>query len=386
MGFTDSQNSPVLPPIQDILPDEPLLLMGAGPVPVAPSVAKANSIIINHLGPTMSEVILGVRSLAQYVFQTESDKIIGVAGPASSAMEMTITNLLWPGRRALVIANGTFGERWVEVAQRVGADVTVLRKAQDIAPHTLSDVQKAYQDTNYDVLIAVHGETSTGVLLSDLPAIAQFAHRKGSLVIVDAVTTLGALQFDMDGWEIAGVVAGGQKALGSIPGISLVAFSEEAWHVIENRPASKLMPHWCLDARLAWRFWGEGTYHYTAPVPGVLSLYQALWLIKDEGLDNRAKRHIKSSKMLQNKLQALELQLFAPDSVRLPTVVSIRVPVGANGDHIRAHMREKHGIEISGAFGHNIIRVGQMSEQCRPERVERTVNALSEALRAVMKA
>lgn len=98
-------------PLAHILPSEPLLLMGAGPVPIPHAVAQANSVVINHLGETMGRVIDRVKKMAKYAFQTESDKIMGVAGPSSAAMEMGITNLLWPGRKALGLQNGTFSER-----------------------------------------------------------------------------------------------------------------------------------------------------------------------------------------------------------------------------------------------------------------------------------
>ncbi|MGB3666382.1 MAG: alanine--glyoxylate aminotransferase family protein, partial [Bermanella sp.] len=112
-------------PLDSILPNEPLLLMGAGPVPVSQKVAMANSVVINHLGDTMSQVIERVRLMSQYVFQTRSKHILGVAGPGSAAMEMAITNLVWPGRKVLCIQNGFFSARLAEMAERNGGEVSV---------------------------------------------------------------------------------------------------------------------------------------------------------------------------------------------------------------------------------------------------------------------
>src|SRR3954452_1691467 len=115
---------PAITPLASILPSEPLLLMGAGPVPIPQAVAQANGVIINHLGPTMDRVIQNVKMMAAYAFQTRSDKILGLAGPASAAMEMAISNLCWAGRKVLCLSNGTFSARLGEMAEGVSAQVT----------------------------------------------------------------------------------------------------------------------------------------------------------------------------------------------------------------------------------------------------------------------
>ena len=108
---------PVVVPLSAILPEEPLLMMGAGPVPIPDAVAKANGVVINHLGSTMATVIGQVKAMARYVFQTQSKWVMGVAGPGSAAMEMAVTNLAWPGTRMLCVCNGFFSERMAEMAQ-----------------------------------------------------------------------------------------------------------------------------------------------------------------------------------------------------------------------------------------------------------------------------
>src|ERR1700684_1264820 len=117
---------PVVESLDAILPEEPLLMMGAGPVPIPAAVAKANTVVINHLGSTMVKVIGQVKTMARYVFQTQSKWVLGVAGPGSAAMEMAITNLAWRGSRVLCICNGFFSERMAEMARRTGAQVQTL--------------------------------------------------------------------------------------------------------------------------------------------------------------------------------------------------------------------------------------------------------------------
>ena len=117
---------PPLEPLDAILPSEPLLLMGAGPVPIPHAVARANGVVIDHLGATMEHVIRNLKDMARYAFQTQSQRIMGVAGPASAAMEMAITNLLWPGRRVLCLKTGTFSIASARWRSASGADVTFV--------------------------------------------------------------------------------------------------------------------------------------------------------------------------------------------------------------------------------------------------------------------
>lgn len=360
-------------PLSRLLPGEPLLLMGAGPVPLPPVVAQANTIVINHIGPTMEAVVEAVKRMAAYAFQTDSRRIIGLAGPASAAMEMAVSNLCWAGRRVLCLKSGTFSGRLGEMAEGVGADVTWL-ESEVGRPVSLAQVRTAFEAGRFDVVTMAHGETSCGVKLVDLPDVCRLAKAHGALTIVDAVVTLTATALPMDEWGIDVCLTGGQKALSSIPGVSLCAFSDDAWRAVERRPGVR--PHWCYDAVRAQRFWGEHHYHYTAPVPGVLALHEALRLVVEETLERRFRRHELSSRALQAGVTAMGLSLFASPDVRLNSVLAIIVPDGVDSARLRGFMSETFRVDISGAFGLNIVRVGQMGEQCRSHHLFRTLHAL----------
>ena len=360
-------------PLSAILPTEPLLLMGAGPVPIPQAVAQANGVIINHLGPTMDRVIHNLKAMAGYAFQTRSTKILGLAGPGSAAMEMAVANTSWPGRRVLCLKSGTFSGRLGEMAQGVGADVTIL-ESEAGRPVIAEQVQAALAKGGFDVVTMAHGETSCGVKLADLPDVCRMAKEHGALTIVDAVVTLGAMPVPMDEWGIDVCLTGGQKALSSIPGVSICAFSDDAWKTVERHPGPR--PHWCYDAVRAQRFWGEQQYHYTAPVPGVLALHEALRLVAEETLERRFRRHEMSSLAMQAGLEAMGLCLFAPKDVRLNSVIAITLPKGIDSANLRGYMTKTFRVEISGAFGLNIVRVGQMGEQCRSHNLFKTLYAL----------
>ena len=371
---------PDLVPLSNLLPTEPLLLMGAGPVPLPYAVAQANSVVISHLGETMDAVVKRVKTMAQYAFQTSSDKIIGVAGPSSASMEMAITNLLWPGRKALVLATGTFSGRFGEMARGVGAEVTFL-ESETAKPVTAEMVSSALEKDHYDVVTLVQGETSSGVLNKEMPEITRLAKQHGALVIVDAVCTLTTMPMPMDQWQVDVLITGGQKGLSSIPGVSILAFSAAAWEVIEKRNAP--VPHWCLDAKLAQRFWGNQQYHYTAPVPGILALHEALRLICLETLEKRFERHHMSSTALQAGIEAMGLRLFVPREYRLNAVVSIALPEGIESVRLRKYMSDVFHVEIAGAFGLNIVRIGQMGEQCRSHNLFKVLYALGMSFKQV---
>ena len=368
---------PTPPPLTAVLPAEPLLLMTAGPVPVPAEVARAGSMVIDHVGDTMGMVLRHIREMSRYVFQTQDDKIYGVSGPASASMEMAVGNLLWPGRRALVLKCGLFSGRFAEMAEGVGAEVTVL-ESEPGKPVEAQMVADALAQGHYDVVTMVQGETSSGVLTRELQDILRLAHEHGALTMIDAVCTLSTMPLKKDEWEIDVLLTGSQKGLSSLPGVSLISFSDRAWETIVSRQGTK--PHWCLDVIRAERFWGEGSYHYTAPVPGLLAMHEALRLIIEETLEKRFERHLHSSLALQTGIQAMGLELFTPEEYRLNSVLAIKIPDGIDDARARKFMENRFKVLIAGAFGFDIVRIGQMGEQCRAPNLFRTLHALGVAL------
>jgi len=367
-------------PLDSILPEEPLLMMGAGPVPIPARVAAANSIVINHLGDTMAQIIEQVKAMSRYVFQTESQHILGVAGPGSAAMEMAIVNLVSPGTKVLSICNGFFSGRLAEMADRAEANVVRLGIPDGQAANP-DEVEKYLKQHRPSVLTIVQGETSNTIFNCYLPEIAAVARKHNCLVIVDAVCTLSTMPLSMDSWGIDAVITGGQKGLSSIPGVSLVAFSERAWERINSRKDQ--LRHWCLDAKLADQFWYKKSYHYTAPVSGILAMHEALRLICNETLSARFNRHLRCSLALQQAIDALGLSLFVAPEARLNSVVGINMPDNIKIADVLNYISEQYRVEISGSFGANIVRIGQMGEQSREHNLFRTVHAFGASMKAL---
>ena len=379
--MNEAVSVPHIVPLNEILPDEPLLMMGAGPVPIPQSVASANSIVINHLGETMTRVIAQVKEMGRYVFQTNSRYVLGVGGPGSAAMEMAVANLVHPGDKVLCICNGYFSRRLAEMVARVRGEATLLEVGANEGV-SVEAVERELRSKRYDAVTLVQGETSNTVCNGNLAAIGHLAREHGALVIVDAVCTLSTMPLEMDNWQIDAVITGGQKGLSSIPGVSLLAFSERAWaKKIATR--TELPFHWVLDAGLADKFWNQKSYHYTAPVSGILALHEALRLICGETLPKRFERHLHCSEALQAGIEGMGLQLLVAREHRLNSVVGIVVPDSVAAQDVLAHMSRVHRVEISGAFGLNIVRIGQMGEQSREHHLFRTLHALGSSMKAL---
>lgn len=370
---------PEITPLSRILPEEPLLMMGAGPVPIPAQVAAANGIVINHLGDTMARVLEQVKAMARYIFQTESPWVVGVAGPGSAAMEMAVANLVWQKAKVLCIHNGFFSNRLAEMAKRAGAEVELLSIPEGLAADP-SVVEAAIERFQPEVVTIVQGETSNTVHNYTLPTISEIARKHNAYIVVDAVCTLSTMPLKMDEWGIDAVITGGQKGLSSIPGVSLVAFSERAWQRILSRPQQ--ITQWTLDAQLATNFWHKAGYHYTAPVSGLLALHEAMRLVCKETLEKRFSRHRHCSHALQAGITALGLSLYVQQAeARLDSVVGIRLPDGVDSKTLCQHISRHYRVEIAGSFGPPIVRIGQMGEQCRAHHLFRALHALGCTLR-----
>ena len=367
-------------PLDNLLPDEPLLMMGAGPVPIPERVAHANSIVINHLGETMSQVIEQVKAMSRYVFQTESQHILGVAGPGSAAMEMAVVNIIVPKMKVLSVVNGFFSERLAEMAERAEGEV-VRMNAPDGQAASVEIVEEYLQKHKPSALTIVQGETSNTVFNRYLPEISAMAQKYECMVIVDAVCTLSTMTCNMDEWKIDAVITGGQKGLSSIPGVSLVAFSDKAWDHITSR--KDRLRHWCLDAVLADEFWYKKSYHYTAPVSGILAMHEALRLICLETLPNRIERHLRCSTALQAGIETMGLALLVEPESRLNSVVGVSLPEKIRPKVLLDHMSDEYRVEISGFYESNIVRIGQMGEQSREHNLFRTIHAFGSSLKTL---
>jgi alanine-glyoxylate transaminase/serine-glyoxylate transaminase/serine-pyruvate transaminase len=338
------------------MPDERILL-GPGPSPVSARVLRALSgPVVSHLDPDMVKALDDIRRQLGWLFgAAERSFSFAVSGTGTSGMETAVANVTRPGARALVIVTGYFGDRLAQMLERYGATVKRLEVEWGRACDP-SAVERAIAAEGADIVGCVHAETSTGVL-NPIEQIAPIAARHGATVIVDAVTSLGALPLRTDAWGIDVCYSCSQKGLGAPPGLAPVTFGPRA---LERRVPSR---SFYFDVALLEDYWLRRRYHHTMSAPLAFALREALAAVEEEGLDVRHARHQRHHLALVAGLEALGLSLLPPVGERLWTLNTIRVPDGVDEAAVRRQLLDEFQIEIGAGLGPlagRIWRVGLM--------------------------
>jgi alanine-glyoxylate transaminase/serine-glyoxylate transaminase/serine-pyruvate transaminase len=357
------------------------ILMGPGPSQVPASVLSAlGQPSIGHLDPAFLRLLDEVRAMLRSVLGTQNELTLPMSGTGSLGMETCLVNLVEPGERVLVGANGVFGQRLAEVARRVGADVVEVESPWARALD-LDLLRKAAKGQQFKLLCVVHAETSTGALTPLGPCKA-LADELGALLLVDAVTSVGGLPVDMDQTGIDALYSGTQKCLSCPPGLSPVSLSPRGRQALAQRSAPARS--WYADLALISRYWGgERLYHHTAPINMLFGLHEALRLVLQEGLSARFERHRRLSRALWAGLIAMGLQLPVPESERLAPLTLVQVPDGIDEARVRRLLLERYQLEIGaglGPFKGRAFRIGLMGESCSERNVVLCLAALADAL------
>jgi len=357
------------------------VLMGPGPSDVDPRVLEAMSRpTIGHLDPAFLEVLNEIGDLLRFVFQTENEMTFAVSGTGSAGMETCVVNLIEPDDSMLVCINGVFGKRMADVADRCGADVSTIEVdwGKVFEPERIAD---ALDRKPAKVVGIVHAETSTGAC-QPLADISRIVHDKGALLLVDAVTSLGGMKVDVDGWRIDACYSGTQKCLSCPPGLSPVTFSAAALDVMENRKTK--VRSWYLDVSMIRRYWGsERLYHHTAPINMNYALLEALKMVREEGLEQRWARHLTNHKILRAGLSAVGIDYVTQPGYELPMLNAVSIPGGADDAALRKQLLDEFNIEIGGglgAFKGKAWRIGLMGSASTLSNVMLFLSALEKCL------
>lgn len=359
-------------------------LMGPGPSDVSPRVLAAlGRPTIGHLDPEFVGLMDEIKTLLQMAFQTKNQLTIPISAPGSAGMEACFVNLLAPGDKAIVCQNGVFGGRMKENVERCGATAIMVEDEWGTAI-SLDKVKAAFAaNDDVKVLAFVHAETSTGVE-SDAKALCQIAADNGALSIVDAVTSLGGIELDVDGWGADATYSGSQKCLSCVPGISPVTFSPKAVDAIQNRQHK--VQSWFLDMQLVMGYWGgdsKRAYHHTAPVNAMYALHESLVMLEEEGLDLALERHRFHHEALVAGLEAMGLSMLVDSKCRLPQLNLVKIPDGIDDGAVRSALLSQYDLEIGaglGAFAGKAWRIGLMGQACYQENVLLCLSALDNVL------
>jgi aspartate aminotransferase-like enzyme len=333
-------------------------LFTPGPTPVPPEVLAALAEpVVHHRGPDFRPVYKQCLERLKEICRTSSDVLLFTAS-GTGAMESAVANLCAPGSRVVVVSAGAFGERWVDIAERYGCAVTPLRYEWGEVPNP-DDLGAALAETS-DVraVFLTHSETSTGVVC-DLQRFAEVTKPSGAHVVVDAVSSLGAVPLEMDAWGIDVVCSGSQKALMTPPGLAIAGVSDAVWEP-EGRSSS---PRFYFDWERTRKAQDALDAPFTPAVSLVAALNVALGMILGQGLEAAFDRHVRLGRACRAGLKVMGLELFSPDEDSSAVVTAARTPDGVDASELVLNLRERHSVQLAGGHGPlkgRVFRIGHL--------------------------
>lgn len=355
----------------------PYSLLAPGPVNLHPEVRKALSLpMIHHRTPEFDKILKRVLSGMKQIFQTQEDVFLMTA-TGSGGMEALLVNILSPGDKVIAIVSGKFGERWAEMAQVYGAEVTIVNVAwgEAVEPKTIADLLQKNPETRAVLCQACETSTAVAHPIEELGKIIK--NFPETLFLVDGITALGAYPLPMDAWSIDGIVAGSQKAFMLPTGMAFISFSKKAWNFI---PQAKT-PRFYYDVRKEKKANSAGETFYSSNVAIIRALDVVLNLINEKGLDHHFKSIHRRAEFIRKFAQELGFGLYAKNPS--DSVTALLVPANMDGQKIRLFLEENFNITIMGGQDQakgKIIRVGHMGYIQDSEQLH-LIQSLGETLR-----
>jgi aspartate aminotransferase-like enzyme len=332
-------------------------LMAPGPTPVPPNVLLAMAQpIIHHRTPEYEALSVEVRAGLKRLFQTSQD-VIAMASSGTGAMEASVSNTLSAGDTVLVLKAGKFGERFLEICAAYGIKTVALEAPFGNTVPAARFAQALKEHPGVRAVLMQHSESSTAVL-HDVKGIAGVTRGTDKILIVDAVSSLGIADLQMDAWGVDVVISGSQKGLMLPPGLSFCAVSEKAWgHVKTSR-----LPKYYFDLQAEKKWVEKNEPRFTPAVSIMLGLRAVLRMIEAEGLAQVFQRHERLARATRSGVEALGLQLFAKANPS-PALTAVVSPKGIDSEKILATYSTSHNITIAGGQGEmkgQVFRLGHM--------------------------
>jgi serine---pyruvate transaminase len=361
--------------------DRPEIILAPGPTPIPPEVLLAQAgPLVYHRGPAFGSMLREITEQLQTLFRTTNDVVIMTAS-GTGGLESAIANCFSPGDEVLAPLAGFFSERFAKIATAYGVAVRAIEYEWGTTVKA-DDVARALAEHPVTAVLLTQSETSTGVV-HDIEPIARAAKDAGALVIVDAVSSLGAVPFDMDAWGIDVAVSGSQKALSASPGLVFVAISDAAWAATKDATNPRMYFDWATYTK----FYDlpDPENPWTPAISVVQGLHKALELYFGDGPEAAFARHALLSRAIKDGVRALGLDLFGEGLERAWTVTAIRAPEGIDADTICARIRADHGIVLApgqGPLKGKVFRIGHLGYYDRLDMIrglaalEMTLDAL----------
>jgi alanine-glyoxylate transaminase/serine-glyoxylate transaminase/serine-pyruvate transaminase len=356
-------------------------LMIPGPVQPKDDVMKAmGGEVMPHYGSAWTRIYNETTELLKDVFNTKGDVFI-LVGSGSAGIDACLGSLVPTGGKIVIGVNGFFGERLVAIAHNYGMEVLPVEEklGTPLDPNAIKAVLNAHSDLK--AVAVVHLETSTSIV-NPIEAIGQVTREHKVPFVVDAVSSLGGITFDMDRWGVDMCATASQKCLGSPPGLAPVAVGQYAWGAIERNAVHS--HGWYLDLRVWRQYMNEWADWHPFPITmatnSVLALRTSLKGLIGEGVVNREIRYSHLALHLREGLRRIGMQPYTPDELMAPVLTAAYGPPGVPTGEIVDYMDKVHNIIISGGLGNylkdKIFRVGHMAPSITEADIDEVLEAL----------
>lgn len=368
--------------------------MTPGPVAADPRVLRIMSApILGQFDPEFLKIMDETMELSRYLFRTENKWAYAVDGTARAGIEAVLAGIIEKGDKVLVPIFGRFGHLLSEIAKRCGAEVIEMEKEWGNV-FTSEEVKEKISKVKPKIVAMIHGETSTG-RLQPLKEIGKFCRENDILFVVDCVATIGGVEFSVDDYYIDAAIAGSQKCISVPTGMALVTYNERVEKILEERKkveqglgGSIFNPRYIqsnyLDLSQIQDYWSEKRLnHHTEATTMLYAMHEGLAIIKEEGLEERIKRHKYHEKAIIKGIEAMGLKVYGDLENKMPTVTCVCIPEGVNGDAVRATMLKQFGVEIASSFGSlngKIWRIGNMGYSSKKENVLQVLMTLEASI------
>ena len=352
-----------------------------GPTPCPEDIMELmSSPMINHRGPEFKEILFSVTDRLKKVFQTDNDLYILTAS-GTGALEASLVNTLSPGDEVIAAVTGSFGSRYADMAEAVGASVTRLdfEWGKDVDLDTLRQAFQAQPDAK--AVLVTHNETSTGVV-NDLEAIAAMVKGEfNKLLLVDAISSLGCVPLPVDRWRCDVVATASQKGFLTPPGLSFISFGPEAWEARRNATATSFY----FDLEAAQSYLEKGQTPFTPNLSLFYALDRSLDVLLNEGLEETYTRHAYFADMTRRGVKAMGLELLPEDRCASNTITAVRIPESIDVKALVDTLRLEYDVVVAGGLGQlegKIIRIGHLGAVSESDIVH-CLEALGKTLQAM---
>jgi len=354
---------------------ETQLLLTPGPTPIPKDVQEEMAKpIIHHRTPQYREIFAETNKYLKKMFKT-SNEVLTFCSSGTGAMEASVINTLSKGDKAIVVRGGKFGERFAEICEAYGVGVIPVDLEWGQAPDPKLIEKILSENKDVKAVFMNLCETSTATVY-DVKSIGRIVKDTKAILVVDAISGLGADEFKMDEWHVDITVGGSQKGLMIPPGLAFCAISKKAWEMVKT----SALPKFYFDFKKYKKTIEKNDVPWTPAITLEIGLKKALSVIEKEGVDQVIQRHAKDAEYLRKEIKSIGLEVFSKSPSN--AVTAVKVPQGIDGEALIKALKEKR-VTVAGGQAHlkgKIIRMAHMGSITR-SNLEFAVGLLKSVLK-----